>query len=57
VDWEWLEGGRVLTRPVPWRVSANSAEGYIACALAGMGLIQIPAYDVARHLTAYEILA
>ncbi len=56
VDWEWLEGGRVLTRPVPWRVSANSAEGYIACALAGMGLIQIPAYDVARHLDVGELV-
>jgi DNA-binding transcriptional LysR family regulator len=31
-------------------ISANSAEGYIACALAGLGLIQIPAYDVADHL-------
>lgn len=50
MDWGWQEGGRTRTRPVPWRVSANSAEGYIACALAGMGLIQIPAYDVAHHL-------
>ncbi|NGM46091.1 LysR family transcriptional regulator [Rhodobacter sp. SGA-6-6] len=55
-DWEWLEGGRVQTRPVPWRVSANSAEGYIACALAGMGLIQIPAYDVAHHLAAGDLV-
>ena len=49
-DWEWRDGTRIRTRPVPWRVSANSAEGYIACALAGLGLIQIPAYDVADHL-------
>lgn len=55
-DWEWLEGGRVRTCPVPWRVSANSAEGYIACALAGMGLIQIPAYDVAGHLVSGELI-
>lgn len=50
VDWAWLEDGRLHSHPVPWRVSANSAEGYIACALAGMGLIQIPAYDVVNHL-------
>ncbi|WP_295042261.1 LysR family transcriptional regulator [uncultured Paracoccus sp.] len=56
MDWEWLEGGRTFTRPVPWRVSANSAEGYIACAVAGMGLIQIPAYDVAQHLAAGELV-
>ncbi len=56
-DWEWREAGRSQSRPVPWRVSANSAEGYIACALAGLGLIQIPAYDVARHLAAGELVA
>lgn len=49
-DWQWLEAGRSKTRPVQWRVSANNAEGYIACARAGMGLIQIPAYDVAADL-------
>lgn len=56
MEWEWREDGRNRTRPVPWRVSANSAEGYIACALAGMGLIQIPAYDVAHHLTAGKLI-
>ncbi|WP_199259888.1 LysR family transcriptional regulator [Paracoccus binzhouensis] len=55
-EWEWLEAGRIRTCPVPWRVSANSAEGYIACALAGMGLIQIPAYDVAHHLARGELV-
>jgi DNA-binding transcriptional LysR family regulator len=55
-DWEWLGGGRLQTRPVPWRVSANSAEGYIACALAGTGLIQIPAYDVAHHIANGELV-
>jgi DNA-binding transcriptional LysR family regulator len=32
------------------RVTVNSAEAYIACCLSGLGLIQIPAYDVRRHL-------
>lgn len=50
MDWEWVAGDRTLTRPVPWRVSANSAEGYIACALAGLGMIQIPAFDVADQI-------
>lgn len=49
-DWEWQEGARLRSRQVPWRVSANSTEGYVACALEGMGLIQVPAYDVAPYL-------
>ncbi|MFN4172239.1 MAG: LysR family transcriptional regulator [Pseudorhodobacter sp.] len=49
-EWEWVEGENVRTRPVPWAVNADTAEGYIACALAGLGMIQIPAYDVADHL-------
>lgn len=49
-DWTWQEDTQPRTRPVPWRVSANSTEGHVACALAGMGLIQIPAHDVAGHL-------
>lgn len=49
-DWEWIEGGAVRTVAVAGRVSVNSAEGSIACCLAGLGLIQIPAYDVIDHL-------
>lgn len=56
LDWEWQDQGRTRSRPVPWRVSANSAEGYIAAALAGLGLIQIPAYDVAKDLAAGRLV-
>ena len=38
------------------RVTVNSAEAYIACCIAGLGLIQIPAYDVKRHLDAGELV-
>jgi DNA-binding transcriptional LysR family regulator len=31
-------------------VTVNNAETYIACCLAGLGLIQVPAYDVREHL-------
>lgn len=55
-DWEWQEGGKTVTRPVPWYVSANNAEGYIASALAGLGMIQIPAFDVADHIEAGELI-
>jgi DNA-binding transcriptional LysR family regulator len=55
-DWDWVEGDRTLTCPAPWTVSANSAEGYIACALAGLGMIQIPAYDVADQIRAGDLV-
>ncbi len=55
-DWEWVEDGQIRTRPTPARVTVNSAEAYIACCLAGLGLIQIPAYDVKRHIDAGDLV-
>lgn len=49
--WQWLEHGEPRDVPMKARVVVGNAETYIACALAGLGLIQIPAYDVAHHLT------
>lgn len=54
--WEWVQGGALQTTPMRSRVTVNSAEAYIACCLAGLGLIQIPAYDVRRHIEAGELL-
>jgi len=45
-DWEWQEDGALRSRPMHGQVIVNNAEAYIACALAGLGMIQIPAYDV-----------
>lgn len=54
--WEWTEKGEVKTAPMKGRVAVNSAEAYIACCLAGLGLIQIPAYDVKQHINAGELV-
>ncbi len=54
--WEWLENGETRSRTLHSRVVVNSAEAYIACCLAGLGLIQIPAYDVKAHLAAGELV-
>ncbi len=48
--WEWIADGAVKTCAPCARVTVNNAEAYIACCLAGLGLIQIPAYDVRDHL-------
>lgn len=55
-DWEWTEEGDVRQRPMRSRVTVNNAEAYIACCLAGLGLIQVPLYDVRRHLAAGELV-
>lgn len=55
-DWEWTENGELRSCPVSRRVTVNSAEGYIACCLAGLGLIQIPAYDVKDYLASGELV-
>lgn len=54
--WEWLESGTRRSQPMRGRVTVNSAEAYIACCVAGMGLIQIPAYDVQPQLAAGELV-
>lgn len=54
--WQWLEGGHCHTLTLPSQVAANNAETYIACCLAGLGLIQIPAFDVRDHLAAGELV-
>lgn len=55
-SWEWLDGDEVQAVPVRGRVTVNSAEAYIAGCLAGLGLIQIPAYDVQHHLETAELI-
>lgn len=55
-DWEWIEDGAIKMLAMQGRVTVNSAEAYIACCLAGLGLIQIPAYDVKLHLDAGELI-
>jgi DNA-binding transcriptional LysR family regulator len=54
--WEWQEGRRTRVLAMRSRVSANNAETYIALALAGLGLIQIPAFDVQEHVERGELV-
>ncbi|SDZ33342.1 transcriptional regulator, LysR family [Variovorax sp. YR266] len=54
--WEWQRDGETASLRMRSQVAANNAETYIACALAGLGLIQIPAYDVREHLVAGELI-
>lgn len=55
-DWEWRDAGATRNATVRARVTVNNAEAYIAACLAGIGLIQIPAYDVKAHIDAGELV-
>ncbi|CAB3639857.1 LysR family transcriptional regulator [Achromobacter marplatensis] len=57
LPWESLseDGAGQLTQ-VPARVVVNNAESYIACCLAGLGLIQIPRFDVQHLLDAGKLV-
>lgn len=54
--WEWHDGQSTNAVAMQGRVTVDSAEAYIACCLAGLGLIQIPAYDVQQHLQAGTLM-
>ncbi|QSB44390.1 LysR family transcriptional regulator [Tsuneonella flava] len=43
---EWVASGQLYTQPVRGRLTVNNAEAMIAACHAGLGIIQIPAYDV-----------
>lgn len=55
-DWEYVEAGQTHHLALPRQVTVNCAETYIACCLAGLGLIQVPAYDVRSHLAAGDLV-
>lgn len=42
LDWEYHEQGHDLTLKMRARVSVTSSDAYLACCLAGLGLVQVP---------------
>jgi len=56
LPWEYLDdNGQPRTVDLPNRVMVNNAESYIACCRAGLGLIQVPRYDVQHLLDSGEL--
>lgn len=54
--WEWVEDGAPRTMALPGRVCVNNAETLVACCLAGLGLVQVPAYDARHHIQRGELV-
>lgn len=55
--WEHQERNKTVAVKMRTEITVNNAEAYIAAALAGLGLIQVPEYDVAQHLEASELVS
>lgn len=50
-NWQYVDSdGSEKTVTIPCRISVHTVETYIASAIAGLGLIQIPAFDVSDLL-------
>jgi DNA-binding transcriptional LysR family regulator len=56
LPWEYISEGKEHNVSVSSRVVVNNAESYIACCLAGAGLIQIPRFDVQHLLDAGRLV-
>ncbi len=59
-EWDGTENGRPIAVPMQSHLCVDNAESYVAGALAGHGLIQVPAHDVNGDLAAgrlVEVLA
>ncbi|CAL1241395.1 LysR family transcriptional regulator [Candidatus Methylocalor cossyra] len=57
LPWEYVTAtGKERTLPLASRVIVNNAESYIACCRAGLGLIQIPRFDVQQLLDRGELV-
>jgi len=57
LPWEYLDAdGELHTRALQARVIVDNAESYIACCRAGLGLIQVPRYDVQPMIDRGELI-
>ncbi|MCL9655325.1 LysR family transcriptional regulator [Pseudomonas protegens] len=56
LPWEYLQEGREHLLGLPSRVIVNNVENYIACCRQGLGLIQVPRFDVQHLLERGELV-
>lgn len=54
--WSYMESDKEQHQEAPSLVIVNNAESYIACCKAGVGLIQVPRFDVQESLQTGELV-
>lgn len=50
LDWNYVVNGEEVSVRVPDRLAVNDTDGYVTCALEGLGLIRVGSYMVLPHL-------
>lgn len=56
LEWEYTEAGRVHRLRLDGRLTVDSTEAYLAAALAGFGLVQVPLHSAHAHLARGELV-
>lgn len=54
--WEWVQNGELRSQVLANALTVNSGEALIAACISGLGLIQVPAFDVADDLAAGRLV-
>lgn len=55
-DWDFQVDGKVVKADMAGAISVNDADAYLSCALQGLGLAQVGAYQARPHLQAGELV-
>lgn len=55
-SWEWVENGELRSHPAPGPLAVNNGESLIAACIAGLGLVQVVAFDVADDIAAGSLV-
>lgn len=54
--WTYVHRGETFSLELNFAMATDNADDYIAAASAGLGLIQVPAYDVKLHLARKQLV-
>lgn len=55
-EWELGTKGQRHHVPMRGRMAVNNTESYVACCIAGLGVIQVPAYDVQAEMASGDLV-
>lgn len=55
-DWEYVREGQLHTLAVPSKVAVSSAQAYLACCQAGLGMIQVPCAGLVNEVQRGELV-